>query len=332
MAAVAVRWRPSGGRGEWEIVPSGALVDKEVVLRLPELGITVPAEVTARNLSGKPRLRKRTPNDRNKLHLVPLVMAIARLPDPAREDHGHPPRWPLQNKRFLIREMVFAVEQIRESTAYLRPLRAAILNNSDTVFDLTARLKHVATDYAIADKASPELADAIRAHWDALQAQVNSSALRDTADEIQALLDTTYGESNAASLSTIVSIAGATEDDSYSAPEGRLLRRVHHRRERNPKLAKAAKKAFRVTHGGRLYCECCGFEPASFYGERGAERVQAHHLVPVSELVDDSVTRVEDFAMVCPNCHDLIHAKRPWLTLDQVREAIRSAKSTLTGL
>jgi predicted HNH restriction endonuclease len=29
----------------------------------------------------------------------------------------------------------------------------------------------------------------------------------------------------------------------------------------------------------------------------------------------DTVTKAEDLAMVCPNCHDIIHAKRPRITV-----------------
>src|SRR5690349_21031078 len=88
-----VRWRPSGGRGEYEVVPAQALVGREILIRIPELNVTIPTETTGTISQGKPRLRKRDSNNRSKLHLVPLVMAIARLPDPAREDKTGSVAW-----------------------------------------------------------------------------------------------------------------------------------------------------------------------------------------------------------------------------------------------
>ena len=42
-----------------------------------------------------------------------------------------------------------------------------------------------------------------------------------------------------------------------------------------------------------------------------ARTFQAHHKTPLEELMSDTVTKAEDLAMVCPNCHDIIHAKPP---------------------
>ena len=137
MVNCVVRWRPSGGRGEYEVVPSQALAGRRVILRIDTLGVDIPAEVTGTISQGKPRLRKDQPNNRSKLHLVPLVMAIARLPDPAREDKTGTVDWPLENKSFVVSHMKFEIVSHDESSAVLRPVSAQVLH-SNNVFDCSA--------------------------------------------------------------------------------------------------------------------------------------------------------------------------------------------------
>src|ERR1700694_1724599 len=109
MASCVVRWRPSGGRGEYEFVPSTALAGKSIVLRIPELSIDIPTDVVGTISQGKPRLRKKHPNDRTRLHLVPLVMAVAQVPSPARKDKLGTVQWPLEHKHFIVSQMDFDI-------------------------------------------------------------------------------------------------------------------------------------------------------------------------------------------------------------------------------
>ena len=102
MATCTIRWRSSGGRGEFEYVPSGTLEDRAIDLYFEPLALTIPSEVTGVKAQGKPRLRKKEKNNRRKFHLPQLVMAVARLPEPAREDITHSVSFPLENKSFVI--------------------------------------------------------------------------------------------------------------------------------------------------------------------------------------------------------------------------------------
>ena len=98
-------------------------------------------------------------------------------------------------------------------------------------------------------------------------------------------------------------------DDSESANETVIERRKyrqHRKLERNPKAARLAKKA----HG--YICQCCGFDFAAIFGPAGAEYIEAHHLLPLSQLPDDvpvSQDPKTDFAVLCANCHRMIHRK-----------------------
>lgn len=105
-------------------------------------------------------------------------------------------------------------------------------------------------------------------------------------------------------------------------PEGRLVERRHLARERNPAIIKLAKDQA-LNNSGRLLCACCGFDFERTYGELGSGFIEAHHTKPLSSLTtDEVVTTVEDLALVCSNCHRMLHRRRPWLGLDQLQEIL----------
>jgi len=59
------------------------------------------------------------------------------------------------------------------------------------------------------------------------------------------------------------------------------------------------------------------------YGNRGIGFIECHHTKPVSMLDGKSTTRIEDLALVCSNCHRMIHRTRPWMSVDELRMAIK---------
>ena len=117
------------------------------------------------------------------------------------------------------------------------------------------------------------------------------------------------------------SAADASGDD-FDAPEGRLLVRLHQKRERNRELVRR-KKAAVLRDTGRLCCEVCGFDFLATYGERGRGFIECHHTVPVSSLGDGGRTSIKDLALVCANCHRMIHAGQPWWSIEDAKAAQR---------
>jgi 5-methylcytosine-specific restriction protein A len=108
--------------------------------------------------------------------------------------------------------------------------------------------------------------------------------------------------------------------DEASAREGGLLERMHLRRERDKGIRNKAVRAFK-RKGQRVACEVCGFDFAAVYGVRGEDYIECHHKVPLSAS-GATTTRVADFALLCSNCHRMIHRTRPWLGLDDLKELI----------
>ncbi len=113
-----------------------------------------------------------------------------------------------------------------------------------------------------------------------------------------------------------------SEDDGFSeAAEGRLLTRLHKLRERSVKLVNA-KKNWAEKQFGTLTCEACGFDFAKVYGKRGHGFIECHHRKPVHELGDGHKTTTEDLALLCANCHRMIHRQRPWLSVEELKSAL----------
>lgn len=115
------------------------------------------------------------------------------------------------------------------------------------------------------------------------------------------------------------------EDEDEEASEGRLLIRRHVARERSRSLR--SKKIARVlSAGGRLACEACGFEFERTYGDRGRGYIECHHIVPLYERAIH-VTRLNDLALVCANCHRMIHTRAPWVTPTELGRLIGAAQA-----
>lgn len=98
--------------------------------------------------------------------------------------------------------------------------------------------------------------------------------------------------------------------------EGEEKGRWHLTRERNQTLVRLAKDR-RRQQDPSLRCDVCGFSFVQRYGERGADFIEAHHIIPLSKLRRSSRTHVEDLALVCSNCHRMLH-RSPELTVPEL--------------
>ncbi len=114
-----------------------------------------------------------------------------------------------------------------------------------------------------------------------------------------------------------------SDDGEESFHEGQVLYRMHRYRERNSSLVQRVK--LRAVERGLLACEVCDFDFGKMYGAIGQGFIECHHTVPVSEYEPGQVTRAGDLALVCSNCHRMLHRVRPWLTVEQLRVRIRTS-------
>lgn len=116
-------------------------------------------------------------------------------------------------------------------------------------------------------------------------------------------------------------------DEQDGQTEGGIIERVHRTRERNGKLIKQKKNAV-LKATGTLLCEACDFDFQAVYGELGKEFAECHHKKPVSEMAKGEKTRLSDLAIVCSNCHRMIHRYRPWKSVAELRALIAERKAS----
>jgi hypothetical protein len=101
---------------------------------------------------------------------------------------------------------------------------------------------------------------------------------------------------------TIISLV---DDFEPIAIEGQGKLAEHMRYERDNKLIRAIKdNAIKINP--MLNCEVCGFSFFERYGQLGQGFIEAHHKKPLSET-KERITTKDDIALVCSNCHKMIH-------------------------
>jgi 5-methylcytosine-specific restriction protein A len=122
-------------------------------------------------------------------------------------------------------------------------------------------------------------------------------------------------------LGSVSDEAETFEDGEDEAQEGRILTRIHRSRERNQNLVAKRKAQRRTECNGSLTCEACGFDFVVKYGDRGDGFAECHHKIPLAES-GSTKTRLDDLAILCANCHRMIHVRKPMLSVAELRSLI----------
>ena len=107
------------------------------------------------------------------------------------------------------------------------------------------------------------------------------------------------------------------DQTSSSSEPGTIDEKRKYRRHKRIERRSVAKvKEF---HG--YVCQCCGFNFKKIYGELGEKYIEAHHLIPLSSLPEGKTVSMDpkrDFAVLCSNCHRMVHRKIPALPVETV--------------
>ena len=108
--------------------------------------------------------------------------------------------------------------------------------------------------------------------------------------------------------------------DKEIAIEERHKKRVHFSIER-PSSSKI--KGVKRKLGYK--CQVCGFDFEEKYGALGKDYIEAHHLVPISELKQGEIrkTSEKDFATLCSNCHRMIHKLSDPSDIEKLKRIIK---------
>lgn len=108
-----------------------------------------------------------------------------------------------------------------------------------------------------------------------------------------------------------------SEDEVFT--EGSVVRVSVNRYERDPDARRRCIKLF-----GPI-CAVCNFNFATVYGSSMDGFIHVHHLTPLHQIGKGYVVNPQaDLVPVCPNCHAVIHSKKPQLTISEVRQLIQN--------
>lgn len=122
-------------------------------------------------------------------------------------------------------------------------------------------------------------------------------------------------------------VAAIEEDEQTirdTVREGATLYKLHKVKERDTRIVKS-KKAKVLALKGKLICEVCDFDFFEFYGAIGYGFIECHHRTPLASLEIPTDTSLEDLALVCSNCHRILHRKINELTVEVLRRLIKNS-------
>ncbi|HEX5758012.1 MAG TPA: HNH endonuclease [Thermoanaerobaculia bacterium] len=106
------------------------------------------------------------------------------------------------------------------------------------------------------------------------------------------------------------------ETERYS--EGSRFEVLATRYERDP----CARRRCIEHHGDS--CRGCGLDFGETYGDLGRGFIHVHHLQPLAEAEGErSVDPISDLIPLCPNCHAMVHRRRPPLSLEELKHHLR---------
>lgn len=115
-------------------------------------------------------------------------------------------------------------------------------------------------------------------------------------------------------------------DHSRSVLEGNPRLVAHLRRERSSAIVKAKKESV-IRTTGKLCCEVCEFDFKEIYGEFGDGFCEVHHLQPLAKSDGLVKTAMEDLAIICSNCHRIIHRTDPMLSISSLARHLRRQRA-----
>lgn len=103
--------------------------------------------------------------------------------------------------------------------------------------------------------------------------------------------------------------------------EGERRLRLHLDKERKPQNVKAKKRSV-----PSLNCEICDFSFSKFYGQAAENYCEVHHLIPLKSLKGATKVNLGDLAILCSNCHRVVHMRYPPYDLNEVRDMLQKAR------
>ena len=104
------------------------------------------------------------------------------------------------------------------------------------------------------------------------------------------------------------------KEENYGVKEGKKANKNCDVIIRNRKLIKEKKET------SDYKCEVCNFSFKEKYGDIGLKFIEAHHKNMLS--FGERITKLADIALLCSNCHSMIHKKNPPYKINELKSIL----------
>jgi 5-methylcytosine-specific restriction protein A len=107
-------------------------------------------------------------------------------------------------------------------------------------------------------------------------------------------------------------------DQSIKYAEGKTKTVLVNSYERNPLARQKC-----IDHYG-VICQICSFDFEKVFGNIGKDFIHVHHKVDISTIGNEySVDPINDLIPVCPNCHSMLHKRKPAYLIDELKQMMK---------
>ncbi|MEG7379697.1 HNH endonuclease [Bacillus subtilis] len=87
--------------------------------------------------------------------------------------------------------------------------------------------------------------------------------------------------------------------------------------ERNPMARKKCLERYGFS------CVICGCDFEKIFGELGKGFIHVHHIIELNQIGKEyEIDPINDLRPVCPNCHAMLHKKKPAFTVEELKDII----------
>ena len=143
-------------------------------------------------------------------------------------------------------------------------------------------------------------------HWDTQMSGVQIP------DQIAEELETLWAKLNASTEFPFPEEIESAQEEIFEGGVKQVLINAY---ERNPEARRKCIEYYGTT------CQICGFDFEKIYGKVGKDFIHVHHLKQISEIGKTyQIDPIRDLRPVCPNCHAIIHKRKPPYSIDEVKK------------
>ena len=107
-----------------------------------------------------------------------------------------------------------------------------------------------------------------------------------------------------------------------------------HRRKLHRSVERSSTNARKVKNKLGYTCEVCSYNFKEKFGKislnkKNEEFIEAHHKIPVYSLPENEVVefKIEDFAVLCSNCHRMAHKRKEPYTIEDLKNFLKESET-----